>query len=70
VERTHDRIVVTRHGRPAAVLISAGDLAALEETADILTTPGAPEAIAGGLADLDDDRVAANDARRARFNRG
>jgi antitoxin YefM len=69
VERTHDRIVVTRHGRPAAVLISPDDLAALEETVDILATPGAPEAIAEGLADLDDDRVADNDALRTRFNR-
>jgi len=69
VERTHDRIVVTRHRRPAAVLISPDDLAALEETLDILATPGAPEAIAEGLADLDDDRVADNDALRIRLNR-
>jgi len=67
VERTHDRVVITRHGRPAAVLISPEDLAALEETVDILTTPGAPEAIAEGLKDLDADRVADNNALRARF---
>jgi antitoxin YefM len=69
VERTHDRVVITRHGRPSAVLISPEDLAALEETVDILTTPGAPEAIAEGLADLEADRVADNDALRARFRR-
>ena len=39
VERTHDRVLITRHGHPAAVLISPEDLAALEETVDILTTP-------------------------------
>ncbi|MHB8506315.1 MAG: type II toxin-antitoxin system Phd/YefM family antitoxin [Acidimicrobiales bacterium] len=49
VERTHDRVVITRHGRPAGVLISPDDLAALEETVDVLTTPGASEAIAEGL---------------------
>ncbi len=54
-------------GRPAAVLISPDDLAALEETVDILTTPGAPEAIAEGLADLTAGRVADNDALCARF---
>ncbi|MFF4778813.1 type II toxin-antitoxin system Phd/YefM family antitoxin [Microtetraspora fusca] len=41
VERTHDRVTITRHGRPSAVLISAEDLDALEETLDILSTPGA-----------------------------
>jgi len=30
VERTHDRVLITRHGHPAAVLISPEDLAALE----------------------------------------
>lgn len=36
VEQTHDRIVVTRHGRPSFVLVSPDDLDALEETLDIL----------------------------------
>ena len=36
VQREHERIVVTRYGRPAAVLISAEDLASLEETLDVL----------------------------------
>ena len=36
VEREHERIVVTRNGRPAAVLISADDLASLEETLSVL----------------------------------
>ncbi len=67
VERTHDRVMITRHGRPAAVLVSPHDLAALEETVDVLATPGAPEAIAEGLADLKARRVADNEALRARF---
>ncbi|CAN5743872.1 hypothetical protein BH23ACT8_BH23ACT8_06870 [soil metagenome] len=36
VERQHDRIVVTRHGRPAFVLVNPDDLQALEETVEIL----------------------------------
>lgn len=67
VETTHDRVTITRHGRTAAVLISAEDLAALEETLDILATPGTPEAIAEGLADLTAGRVADNDELRARL---
>jgi prevent-host-death family protein len=41
VETTHARGTVTKHGRPAAVLISPDDLASLEETLDILSSPGA-----------------------------
>lgn len=67
VERTHDRVVITRHGRPTAVLVSPDDLASLEETVNVLTTPGASEAIAEGLADLDAGLVSDNDALRARF---
>ncbi len=67
VERTHDRVTITRHGRPAAVLVSPDDLAALEETVEVLTTPGATEAITEGLADLAAGRVADNEALRARF---
>jgi prevent-host-death family protein len=35
VEREHDRILVTRNGRPSFVLLSPDDLASLEETVDI-----------------------------------
>lgn len=34
--REHERFVVTRNGRPAAVLVSPEDLESLEETVDIL----------------------------------
>ena len=70
VERTHQRVLITRHGHPAAVLISPEDLTALEETVDILASPGAPQAISEGLTDLESGRVADNDAIRARFTPG
>ena len=41
VERHHERVTVTRNGRPVAVLISPADLAELEETLDILSDPDA-----------------------------
>lgn len=41
VEGTHERVVVTRNGVPAAVLISPADLAALEESLDVLSDPDA-----------------------------
>ena len=36
IESQHERIVVTRHGRPSFVLMSPDDLESLEETLDIL----------------------------------
>jgi len=36
VELQHDRILVTRNGRPSFVLISPDDLESLEESLDIL----------------------------------
>ena len=39
VEQDHDRILVTRNGRPSFVLISPDDLESLEETLDILRDP-------------------------------
>jgi len=39
VEQHHDRILVTRNGRPSFVLVSPDDLESLEETLDILRDP-------------------------------
>ena len=36
VDREHERIIVTRKGRPAAVLISPDDLDSLEQTLELL----------------------------------
>jgi antitoxin YefM len=37
VQHEHDRVVITRNGTPAAVLISPDDLASLEETLELLS---------------------------------
>ena len=39
VEQTHERVMITKHGHPAAILISPDDLASLEETLDVLWDP-------------------------------
>lgn len=41
VEHHHERVVVTRNGQLAAVIISPDDLAQLEETIDVLSDPAA-----------------------------
>ena len=48
VDKTHDRITITRHGKPAAVLIAADDLEALQETIHWLSQPGIRETIDAG----------------------
>ena len=37
VEHHHERVVVTRNGKPAAVIMSPEDLAELQETIDVLS---------------------------------
>lgn len=53
VEREHGRLVITKHGRPAAVLLSIDDLESLEETLAVMSSPRLVADIRDGLADLD-----------------
>jgi antitoxin YefM len=52
VRDTHERVVITRNGRPEAVIMSVSDLEALEETLDLLSTPGALEDIRVAEAEI------------------
>ena len=65
-EREHERVVVTRNGRPAAVLMGYADLAALEETLEILSDPEAMAGIRQSRGEVDrGDVVRGADAVRA-----
>lgn len=57
VEDQHDRVVVTRNGKPAAVLVSPDDLESLEETLAILSDP-----VAMGQIRESEQALAAGDA--------
>lgn len=52
VEREHDRVVITRHGKPAAVVISTDDLASLEETLEVVSRPKLIAQVRASLAEL------------------
>jgi prevent-host-death family protein len=52
VRDTHDRVVITRNGRPEAVIISVSDLETIEETLDLLSTPGAIDEIRTAEAEI------------------
>lgn len=51
VQSTHERVVITRNGEPAAVLIAPDDLASLEETISLLSDPTA-------MAEINEARAA------------
>ena len=50
VEVREDQIVVTRHGRPAAVLLSYDEYERLQETLDVLSDPAMMRQIHKSLA--------------------
>ncbi len=45
VEHHHDRVILTRNGKPATVLLSPDELEALEDTLELLSDPKALKAI-------------------------
>jgi prevent-host-death family protein len=67
VEQRHDRVVLTRNGRPAAVIMSPEDLESLEETLDILSDPKALAEIRQAEADIDAGDFIDEEELRARY---
>ncbi len=53
LEREHGRVVITKHGRPAAVVLSIEDLEGLEETLEILSNPALMRRIKKAQTELD-----------------
>jgi prevent-host-death family protein len=53
VESRHERVVLTRNGRPAAVIVSPDDLESLEETLEILSDPTALDEIHKAQSELE-----------------
>jgi prevent-host-death family protein len=71
VERQQDRVIVTRNGKPAAVLISPDDLDSLEETLAVMSDRSvaaqireSEKAIAAGEDGLELDELRAGLKRR------
>jgi prevent-host-death family protein len=52
LEREHGRVVITKHGRPAAVVISVEDLESLEETLDVMDSEALLADIREALTEL------------------
>ena len=58
LEREHGRVVITKHGRPAAVVLSVEDLESLEETLAVLSDEPLMRQIRQGLAEIADGTAA------------
>ena len=52
LEREHGRVVITKHGHPAAVVMSMEDLESLEETLDVMDSEVLLADIREALAEL------------------
>lgn len=52
VDRTHQRVQITKNGRSYVVLISAEDLDSLEATLELMSDPAAVERVRQAHADL------------------
>lgn len=69
VEREHQRVVLTRNGRPAAVIMSPDDLDALEDTLELLSDPKALKEIKAARADVAKGRLVSAEELRAKYLR-
>lgn len=66
-ESTHEIITITRHGRPAAVLMAADDLESLQETLFWLSKPGMAESVAAAEREYAAGETVSGDELRAKF---
>lgn len=67
-ESTHEMITITRHGRPAAVLMAADDLESLQETLLWLSKPGVADSVAAAEREYAAGETVAGDDLRAQFD--
>lgn len=71
VSAQHERVTVTVHGTPSAVLVAPDDLESLEETLAVLSDPdtmrrmsASDQELAGGSGESESDLATAMKARR------
>jgi prevent-host-death family protein len=67
IEEHHERIILTRNGRPAAVLLSPEDLEALEDTLELLADPRARGEIEQARREIARGKGIRADELRARY---
>lgn len=61
VQELGEKVVITRSGRPAGVLISMDEYEGLVETLEILSDPELAKSVQKGLEDLRQERLVSHD---------
>lgn len=67
VEATHEAVVITRHGKPAAILLSPADLESLTETLSWLADPLHRAEVDEAETDIAEGRTLSLDEVRAQL---
>ncbi len=67
VEATQEHIVITRRGKPAALILGVDEYESIMETLDLVATPGAFERIKQAEADIADGNYVTAEQLRAEF---
>ena len=65
---THEQVIITKNGSPAAVLIGASEWEELQETLFWLSQPGIRNSLDEAKADIEAGRFSTEDEIRFRFN--
>jgi prevent-host-death family protein len=68
--RTHERVTITRHGRPAVVMMSVDDFEAIEETLFWQSQPGVEADVVAGRAEADAGTLSDEATIRRRYGVG
>jgi prevent-host-death family protein len=69
VDRTHERVLITKNGREYVVLISAEDLESIEATLELLADPAAQRRLRKAERDVAAGRVVDADGLREAMER-
>lgn len=67
VASTHDQVIITKNGSPAAVLIGADEWESIQETLFWLSRPDVRDRVAEADTDVAEGRTASEDDIRAEF---
>ena len=67
VAGAHEHVLITRQGRPAAVVMSADEFESWQETLELMADPEAMASIRRGLRDIKAGRVTPYDEVRKRL---
>jgi prevent-host-death family protein len=69
IETEHERVILTRNGRPAAVLMSPEDLESLEDSVELLSDPAPRRQIEHARKEIAAGKGLSADQLRERFPR-